>query len=130
MRASHSVWREGAVAGLLGAGTVALWFLVRDTLAGVPLRTASVLGEVLLFLNPSPDLERASAGAAAAYGVVHVVAFLLVGWLFALLARWATQEPVARFAVVVACLGGAIACWQDVSERHLECPVPSRRQGA
>lgn len=102
MRASHSVWREGAVAGLLGAGTVALWFLVRDTLAGVPLRTASVLGEVLLFLNPSPDLERASAGAAAAYGVLHVVAFLLVGWLFALLARWATQEPVARFAVVVA----------------------------
>ena len=47
MRASHSVWREGAVAGLLGAGTVALWFLVRDTLAGVPLRTASVLGQVL-----------------------------------------------------------------------------------
>lgn len=102
MRASHSVLREGAVAGLLGAGTVALWFLVRDTLAGLPFRTASVLGQVLLFLNPAPDLERVSAGAAAANGAFHLAAFLLVGWLLALLARWATQEPVARFALVVA----------------------------
>ena len=39
-----SVYGEGIVAGLLGAATVALWFLVIDTINGHPLYTPTVLG--------------------------------------------------------------------------------------
>jgi hypothetical protein len=40
--------REGLVSGLLGAGVVALWFLLYDAAAGVPLRTPALLGAALL----------------------------------------------------------------------------------
>jgi hypothetical protein len=99
---SHSILREGTTAGLLGGAAVALWFLVRDTLSGLPLRTPSVLGEALVFGNTAPDIERVNTAAAAAYTVVHFGVFMLVGLVFAALMRWATREPVARFAVVVA----------------------------
>jgi len=40
--------REGLVSGLLGAGAVAVWFLLYDVAAGVPLRTPALLGAALL----------------------------------------------------------------------------------
>ena len=36
---SDSVYEEGLVAGLLGAATIAVWFLILDSLAGRPFRT-------------------------------------------------------------------------------------------
>ncbi len=39
--------REGLVAGLLGAGAVAVWFLLIDAITGRPLYTPAVLGSVV-----------------------------------------------------------------------------------
>jgi hypothetical protein len=39
--------REGLAAGFLGAAAVAIWFLLYDTAAGVPLRTPALLGSAL-----------------------------------------------------------------------------------
>ncbi len=40
---------EGTYVGAIGAGCVALWFFFIDLIQGHPLRTPSVLGQVLLF---------------------------------------------------------------------------------
>jgi hypothetical protein len=41
------VYGEGIVAGLLGAATIAVWFLIVDTINGQPLHTPTVLGTTL-----------------------------------------------------------------------------------
>src|SRR5262249_57069704 len=41
------VYQQGFLAGLVGAATVALWFLIVDTFNGRPLYTPTVLGTAL-----------------------------------------------------------------------------------
>src|SRR5204863_4981813 len=41
------LYQEGLIAGLVGAATVALWFLLVDTVQGRPLYTPTVLGSAL-----------------------------------------------------------------------------------
>ncbi len=54
MAERHSAWGEGTDVGLIGGTVVAVFFLVLDLIAGVPLRTPSVLGELLMFVNVIP----------------------------------------------------------------------------
>jgi hypothetical protein len=56
VRHHHSIGNEATSTGLLGAGTVAAWFLLLDFIAGRPLHIASVLGQVLLFGSRKPEL--------------------------------------------------------------------------
>ena len=44
---SHNPAREGAIAGIIGASVVALWFLMVDSIAGRPFFTPAVLGASL-----------------------------------------------------------------------------------
>jgi hypothetical protein len=39
---------DGAIAGLVGAATIAIWFLFMDAVTRLPLYTPSVLGEGFL----------------------------------------------------------------------------------
>ena len=48
MASPRIVWREGVIAGLLGAAGVALWILAVDTVAGHPLHTPALLGKAML----------------------------------------------------------------------------------
>src|SRR3954471_16249644 len=41
---SHSPTREGTLAGIIGAASVALWFLIVDSIAGRPFFTPAILG--------------------------------------------------------------------------------------
>ena len=50
------LYLDGIVAGIVGAATIALWFLVLDTIGGQPLRTPSLLGTAL-FLSHE-DIEK------------------------------------------------------------------------
>ena len=52
-----TVGEEGTWIGLIGASVVALWFLARDVAAGHPLRTPSVLGQVLLMGESTPNVD-------------------------------------------------------------------------
>ena len=88
------VLREGSVGGLIGAGTVAVWFLVIDTVMGEPLRTPRLLGEAFLRIEGGPP-------AVVAYTVVHVLAFVLFGIVAAVLIAGAEREPMFFFAVVM-----------------------------
>ncbi len=48
MAPRHNTLREGVIAGVLGATSVALWFLLVDAAAGRAFHTPAVLGTALL----------------------------------------------------------------------------------
>lgn len=101
--------REGFVAGLLGAGVVALWFLIVDTINGRPFFTPAMLGSAVFWGDIDPvhvsalfgtDPERIFA-AVVGYTMVHVVAFIVVGMVAAALAYEVELFPSTLFIVVV-----------------------------
>jgi peptide-methionine (S)-S-oxide reductase len=85
---------EATSAGLLGASVVAAWFLLLDFMAGRPLHIASVLGQVLLLGDRTPDLIQLHWGAVELYGFFHFLSFLALGWLAVRLLHMAVREPV------------------------------------
>lgn len=101
--------REGFVAGLLGAGAVALWFLIVDTINGRPFFTPAMLGSAVFWSEFDPvrvgalfssDPERIFA-AVIGYTMVHVVAFIIVGMIAAALAYEVELFPSTLFIVIV-----------------------------
>ncbi len=99
-RTDLSVGDEGTFVGAIGATVVACWFLIIDSIAGRPLRTPSVLGEVLLFGQARPALDRIDFGAVVAYTAVHFAIFFVFGLVVAALVRWAMRESVVRYALL------------------------------
>ena len=100
---------DGLFTGMLGALTVALWFLILDVAQGRPLATPALLGTVLLHGPPSAVAAAAAAPAplaVAAYTAFHFVAFVAVGLLFSWLMNLLERFPVVFFVIVVlfACL--------------------------
>lgn len=94
--ARHSTVGEGLLVGAMGAASVALWFLLVDSLAGRPLYTPTTLGAALF--------GSGVGGAAALWGytVFHYLAFAAVGVLAAYSTHLAERSPVllALFAVL------------------------------
>jgi len=86
--------REGVVAGIIGAATVALWFLVIDTIQGVPFRTPQILAVAFLQASPGP-------AAVLLYTLVHGLAFTVFGIAAAVLIAGAEREPMLVFALVI-----------------------------
>jgi hypothetical protein len=97
---SLSAGDEGTYAGVIGASVVAIWFLILDLLQGQALRTPSVLGQVLLFGDSTPELQTVNFAAVVAYTAVHFGAFLLLGIGLVRLVRWAARESVVRYALL------------------------------
>lgn len=97
----HDILREGLVSGLIGAGVVAVWFLVLDVLFRQPLFTPSALGSLLFHGAASPEEVRLTAATAWGYTVVHVAAFLLFGMVVSALVALVDRTPPFLFAVVL-----------------------------
>jgi hypothetical protein len=95
------VAREGLVAGALGAGAVAVWFLLYDTAAGAPLRTPALLGAAVLEGLRDPAALTISLPLILKYTLVHGAAFVVFGWLAAGLLALADREPRLLFAFVM-----------------------------
>lgn len=91
MPANTSVWREGIIAGVLGAAGVAVWFLGVDLIAGSPLRTPAALGGIMLSVFGGADQGRFIN--AVAYTVFHVAAFLAVGLAASKLVEMSQRMP-------------------------------------
>jgi hypothetical protein len=96
----ESVAEEGTWIGLIGAGVVALWFLLRDILAGHPLRTPSILGQVLLMGKSAPDVDKLDFAGIILYTAAHVFVFLLLGIAVAHLVRWSVKNHFVRYALL------------------------------
>jgi len=93
--------REGLVSGLLGAGVVAVWFLLYDVAAGVPLRTPALLGAALFHGLRDPSALVIPPPLVAEYTAVHGLAFVLFGWVAAALLALADREPRLLFAFIM-----------------------------
>ena len=76
---SHNPTREGTIAGIIGASSVALWFLMVDSIAGRPFFTPAVLGASLFDLLGAGFGGRGLATHVAAYTVLHFAAFIAIG---------------------------------------------------
>jgi hypothetical protein len=100
----HAIYGEGIRAGLIGAATIALWFLVLDAIAGRPLYTPNVLGTALL---QGPAALDAPGGVPIALETVivftwmHVLAFLLIGVAAARLVALAETDANFGFGILL-----------------------------
>jgi hypothetical protein len=97
----HTFGKESIATGLIGAGIVALWFLILDLIRGYPLSTPSILGQVIIFGKQEPDVASPVMSAVAAYTALHVAAFLVLGALVTWLVFQADRHNIARFALLV-----------------------------
>jgi hypothetical protein len=89
----HSVIREGLIAGVVGAGAVAVWFLILNGLTGRPLLyTPMVLGRGLFIILGPFGSENPTAHIVT-YTVFHFAAFALVGILLSLIVHRAERQP-------------------------------------
>lgn len=88
----HTIWRDGIVAGVLGATAVAVWFLGVDTLYAEPFATPAALGRGLLRIFGPPGNE-GMLTFVAAYTVFHYVAFMLAGIVLSVIVHWARTQP-------------------------------------
>ncbi|NIP81534.1 MAG: hypothetical protein GWM90_20895 [Gemmatimonadetes bacterium] len=90
--AEHTTLREGLVVGLLGAGAVALWFLVIDTVAGRVLFTPAALGSVIFHGATGMADVRVDALTILAYTGFHFGAFLATGLVAAAIVGYAEDR--------------------------------------
>lgn len=102
----EAVLGDGLFAGIIGAGIVAVWFLILDSLHGRPLYTPLLLGTLLLHGPQSMSTTiPLTAQPVAVYTGVHVVAFLFVGiaasYMWSLFDLHAGMGVVLLFAFVV-----------------------------
>jgi hypothetical protein len=101
MTRNHDLLREGLFAGIVGAATVAAWFLVIDLVQGRPLATPSVLGQVILYGITEPVLSPPQSGPIIAYTLLHFGAFVLFGIVATQLVHLALTSPLARFGLMI-----------------------------
>lgn len=97
----HAVLREGLASGLIGAGVVAVWFLLLDVLVRQPLFTPAALGSLLFHGAASPEQIQLTSATVWGYSVVHVAAFLLFGMVVSALVAQADRTPSFVFGVVL-----------------------------
>jgi len=93
------VAREGLRAGLAGAAVVAIWFLLYDMAAGVPVRTPALLAATLFHGLRDPSALVITLPLVLQYTAVHGLAFVFFGWAAAGLLALADREPRLLFAV-------------------------------
>jgi hypothetical protein len=111
MKWSGTVLKRGTIAGLLGAAAVAVWFFALDVAAGTPFRTPAVLGHVLLSGGGgAPQSVDINFRVVALYTLVHILAFVLAGWVFVSIAEQVERRPAfVLLAVMTAIVFEAVA---------------------
>jgi len=108
--ASHSrYFREGVIAGLIGAALVAVWFLISDAARGRPFRPPSLLGAATFEGVTNPSTVPTAAHLVLPYTVLHGVVFAMIGVLIAYLIVSAQREPSRVLMLFIALMSFEIA---------------------
>jgi len=95
---------EGVTAGIIGAATIAFWFLVLDFLHGHPLYTPTLLGTAVF--RPAtpiapPEALPVSPPMVLLFTALHGAIFIGIGEIAALLVRLAEKNANYAFGVVL-----------------------------
>jgi hypothetical protein len=129
---STRIYKEGFIAGILGALTVAVWFLVVDMMQGRPFYTPTVLGTALFGRGVWPatlETMPASFEMVAMFTWVHVLAFAVIGVVVARLIATAERNPslgfgfVLLFVILEACFTVAVMIVAEPVLRALTWPA-------
>lgn len=98
-------FEEGMIGGVLGAATIALWFLALDLFRGVPLFTPSLLGTALF--GSAGGVAATREGAEISFRMVlmftwvHALAFVVLATAAAWLIRIAERDPNYGFGILL-----------------------------
>ena len=95
---------EGIVAGAIGAATIAIWFLILDTVNGRPLYTPTVLGTALFRRGEglaSPESLPISFEMVLLYTWVHGLVFAVIGGVASRLLQLAERNPNLGFGILL-----------------------------
>ena len=98
-----SVYVEGVVAGLIGAATIAVWFLILDLYNGRPFYTPSVLGAALSLSGTisDPATDSISMELVLFYTWVHALVFCGIGGLAAKLLSLTERDLNFGFGILL-----------------------------
>jgi hypothetical protein len=97
------LYQEGMIAGVIGAATVALWFLILDTAAGRPFYTPTVLGSALFRRGAlaSPETLSVSLEMVAMFTWVHTLVFAALGGIASRLIGMVERNPSWGFGLLL-----------------------------
>ncbi len=98
------VYVEGIIAGLTGAATIAIWFLLLDTLNGRPLHTPTVLGTALFRQSAGVDAPGnldVSIEMVLMYTWVHALVFCMIGGVASKLIGLAERDSNLGFGILL-----------------------------
>jgi len=99
-----ATYSEGIVAGLIGAATVAVWFLIVDLINGRPLYTPTVLGTAVFRQGAgldSPETLAISFEMVLLFTWVHALVFAAIGGVAAHLLAFAERTANVGFGIVL-----------------------------
>ena len=99
---TRTILRGGLVAGLIGYGTVAVFFGVLNVFEGrSPFYTAALLGSALFQGLDDPAMVQVAAQPVFSYNAVHLLAFLAAGFAASWLVAEAERYAAAQYLVFV-----------------------------
>lgn len=102
-----AIIREGVISGLIGAISIAVWFLIVDSIHGRPFFTPSLMGTAMITLLggaahlPSPESVPISFGMVLLFSCVHGAAFIGGGILGAWLLRLVDINPAYGYWIAL-----------------------------
>jgi hypothetical protein len=92
---------DGAVAGIVGAVVVALWFLIFDTIRGHPFETPALLAATILHGSHSAEVHHALILLSLEYSLIHFAAFIAFGIAGGLLLETCETESALLFSLAI-----------------------------
>jgi hypothetical protein len=99
------VWRiaeNGTLAGMIGAGVVAVWFFVLDLVTRhMPFYTPSLLGSIVFAGQTPEEITGLSGAAIFAYTGLHGILFLASGLLLAWMFSQFERNPQVGFVLLL-----------------------------
>ncbi len=98
------VYQEGVAAGIVGATTIAIWFLILDTINGRPLYTPTVVGTALFRHGAglaSPESLPVSLDMVLMFTWVHGLVFAMLGGAASRLLAFAERNPNIGFGILL-----------------------------
>ncbi len=98
-----TLYQDGIIAGLIGAATIAIWFLILDSVQGRPLYTPTVLGNALFKREALATVRDVpiSFEMVLTYTWVHGLVFCVIGGIASRLLALAEARPNLGFGIVL-----------------------------
>jgi peptidoglycan/LPS O-acetylase OafA/YrhL len=92
--------REGLIAGFIGATSIAIWFLIVDTVANRPFYTPTVLGIGLLSVF-GPRGDEGPVAQVIAYTIFHYAVFFGIGILVSYIVHRAEKDDTVLAVALI-----------------------------